>query len=45
MCVGVVKVTKANPFRSPVSWSIGKLVLVSGPNFPSSVPTFSLVVE
>ena len=27
------------PFRFPVSWSIGKLVSVSGPNFLSSVPT------
>ena len=44
-CAGVVKVTKENPFRSPVSWSFGKLVSVNGPNFPSSVPTFSSVVE
>ena len=44
-CAGVAKVTKANPFRFPVSWSIGKLVSVSGLNFPSSVSTSSSVVE
>ena len=41
---GVLKVMKANPFRSLVHWSISKLVLVSGPNFPSSVPMSSSVV-
>ena len=41
---GVLKVMKANPFRSLVNWSIGKLVWVNGPNFQSSVPMSSLVV-
>ena len=44
-CAGAVRFTKANPFRSPVSWSIGRLVSVSGLNFLGNVPTFSLVVE
>ena len=44
-CVGVVKVTNVNAFHSPVSWSIGKLLLVSGLNFPNSLPTSSKVVE